>query len=261
MSAGIQKSRDQLHQGEIEFFSKYYESQNYNTVGWDLRLRRELKSLLRRAGSQPLGRVLSLGCGDGQFEIMLAQHAEHVTGLDLSPEAIEVARRKAQQSGCTNAEFACQPLEDLEWNQTYDTIVVLATLHHVPESELPSMMATIYKHLTPGGLFYSQDPNRKGLLRSIGRVVLGKKYDKYHSPDERELDPSNIRATLNSVGFQDVRIGHIDAMLIPGLFMFPRKHTPMMHAFLWFDKVWCSTPLKHWSSGFNASGRKPKLTA
>jgi hypothetical protein len=122
------------------------------------------------------------------------------------------------------------------------------------------MLATIFKHLTPGGLFYSQDPNCKGLLRDMGRIVLGKKYDTYHSPDERELDPEKIRSSLQEVGFQDVRIGHIDATLIPGLFMFPRKHSWMMHAFLWIDKFWCSTPLKYWSSGFNASGLKPKPT-
>jgi predicted TPR repeat methyltransferase len=76
------KERSAIETGEIEFFAPYYEAQAYNTTGWRLRLQRQLHSLLRVAG-QPLKRVLSLGCGDGQFELMLAAHAEHVTGLDI----------------------------------------------------------------------------------------------------------------------------------------------------------------------------------
>jgi 2-polyprenyl-3-methyl-5-hydroxy-6-metoxy-1,4-benzoquinol methylase len=204
------KTRDELHRNEKEFFSHYYESHAYNPTGWRLRLRRELRSLLRRAGTARLGRVLSLGCGDGQFELMLTPYADRVVGLDLSPEGIAVARRAAEDAGVGSVEFHCRSLEDLEWTETYDAIVCLATLHHVPAEDVPSMLRQAREHLEPGGLFYSQDPNRRGILRTVGRVVLGRSYDSFHTPDERELDPNELRKQMTDAGFRDVRVGYID---------------------------------------------------
>ena len=77
------KQRNSIEADEITFFANYYEDQAYNPTGWRLRLRRELRSLLHQAGEYHLRRVLSIGCGDGQFELMMAPYAEHVTGLDI----------------------------------------------------------------------------------------------------------------------------------------------------------------------------------
>jgi hypothetical protein len=57
---------------EIKFFDRYYENEAYNPLGWRIRLHREVASLRKAAESNSLGKVLSLGCGDGQFELLLA---------------------------------------------------------------------------------------------------------------------------------------------------------------------------------------------
>ena len=88
------RDRAGLEQREIDFFASYYGDQTYNATGWRLRMQRELRALLRAAGSTGLGRVLSIGCGDGRFEQLVAQHAEHVTAIDISPEAIELTTWK-----------------------------------------------------------------------------------------------------------------------------------------------------------------------
>jgi SAM-dependent methyltransferase len=211
---------------------------------------------MRRAGSDRLGRVLSLGCGDGQFELMLAPHAEQVVGLDLSPEAIESAKRAAKAAGVTNLQFYCLPLEEVEWSETYDTIICLATLHHVPEAEVSTLLRRVFDHLVPGGLFYSQDPNRNGLLRVTGRVLLGRNYDHFHSPNERELDPTELAGQLRDAGFEDVHIGYIDLTLIPGLFVLTRGPAWPMRLLLWADWLWCHSPFTRWASGLYASARR-----
>lgn len=259
--ASAAKSREELNRDEIEFFAHYYDSQAYNPLGWRLRLDRELRSLLRRAGKKHLGRVLSLGCGDGQFEHMLSPYAESVFGLDLSPEAIRIARKKADQARLTNVEFECLPLEELAWSDSYDTIVCLATLHHVPEASVVDMLKTVRRHLVPGGLFYSQDPNCRGILRAVGRVVMGKNYQKYHSPDERELDPRVLTRQFAQAGLSDVRIGYIDLTLIPGLYLLAKGPNWPMYPLKWSDWLWCRSPLARWASGFNASGRRPMDSA
>ncbi len=45
--------------------------------------------------SRPLGRALDLGCGRGQYTPELARRGWEVVGVDVVPQAIEAAKRKA----------------------------------------------------------------------------------------------------------------------------------------------------------------------
>lgn len=251
-----EKKRNKVEANEIAFFANYYENQAYNPTGWRLRLRRELRSLLRQAGEHRLRRVLSLGCGNGQFELMMAPHAEHVTGLDISPEAIALARRMTANARVDNVEFRCQPLSELSWSETYDTIVCLAFLHHVSPADLLTLLRQIYDHLVPGGFFYAEDPNVHGILRKIGRVILRDGYERYHSPDERELNPSEIVSLLRQTGFTRVRIGYIDLTLIPALFILAKGPTWPLYACTVLDWLWCHSPLARLASGFTTFARR-----
>ena len=241
---------------ERVFFDAYYEGGNCNPAGLRHRYRRELGSLVRAAAGRDLGRVLSIGCGDGGFELMLAAHADRVVGIDLSREAVERARSRAEGSGISNVEFHCRPISQLDAGEPFDTIVCLAFLHHLPADELPGVLGSLRERLRPGGFFYSQDPNACGILRAIGRVLLGSRYDRYHSPDERELDPAELETVLRRAGFDTVRIGHIDLTLIPAQYLMPKAPGWLMTACARVDKIWCASPLARWSSGFTAVAEK-----
>lgn len=250
------RNRGTIEADEIAFFAKYYANEAYNLAGWHLRMRRDLDSLRRAAGGARLKRVLSLGCGEGQFEIMLAPFAEQIIALDISPEAIEAAKRKAQARGVTNVDFRCMPLSDLGWDEQFDTVVCLAFLHHVWEPDIPGLLQEIYNHLNMGGFFYSLDPNVHGVLRKIGRVILGAKYNNYHTPDERELDPQQLKGTLRAAGFNPVEIVNIDLTLIPLMFMLKKAPAWLFHVLLGIDWAWCHSPFARWASGFSAVARK-----
>ncbi len=243
---------------EITFFDKYYKGQAYNPLGWRLRLSREVRSLRRVLRQGTLGRVLSLGCGDGQFELLLAPWANHVVGLDISSQGIEIARRHAARADIRNVEFRCLPFSELRWDEQFDTIICLAFLHHVPEVELPGLLNHCFAHITPGGMFYSQDPNRNGVLRKLGRVVMGASYHDYHSPDERELDPPELASQLRTAGFSTVTIRHIDLTLIPALFLLAKRVSWPLFLCRPIDFLWCHSPLARWSSGFVAVAAKDR---
>ncbi len=118
MESPLSHDRHTLHRKEADFFDTLYGEHNHHPVGWRLRLQRDLASLLRHAGTPRLGRVLSLGCGDGQFEILLAPHADEVIGIDLSPQAIERATQTALQAGLHHVHFHCMPFEEFPWEET-----------------------------------------------------------------------------------------------------------------------------------------------
>lgn len=253
-----ERKPDAVEEGEIEFFERFYGEGAYHPTGWRLRLSRELKSLRKVAGKRPLTRVLSLGCGDGEFELMLARYADHITALDISSEAIKIAQRNAERRGITNVDYKCMPLADLSWDDQFDAVISLAFLHHVQEEDLPGLLAQAYAHVKPGGFFYSQDPNINGFLRKVGRVVLGKNYGKYHSPDERELVPEDIAQLLRDAGFAGVRIGYIDVTLIPSYFVMTKGPGAPFYAARAFDWAWTHSPVARWASGFYAFARKKK---
>jgi len=74
--------------------------------------------------------VLEIGCGTGTFARLLAERADHVVALDLSPEMIRIARERSKQY----ANIDYQVADVLSWefpDEQFDCIVSIATLHHL----------------------------------------------------------------------------------------------------------------------------------
>ena len=56
-------------------------------------------------------RILDVGCGEGEDAMILARLGARVTGLDVSPAAVELARQRAAINGVADlVEFVCAPL-------------------------------------------------------------------------------------------------------------------------------------------------------
>lgn len=95
----------------------------------------------------PCRAALDIGCGTGQFSRLLATRTEQVTGVDLSPRMIEVARDRAQ--GHPNITF--QVADVTTWlfpDEAFDCVASIATLHHLP---LAKMLQKMKRTLTVGG--------------------------------------------------------------------------------------------------------------
>lgn len=97
--------------------------------------------------------VLSVGCGDGSHELIIARqdYADLVYGFDASPVAIEMANRQARDEGLKAIfevklfeEFSEQPPED-----EFDLAMFAGSLHHVRDIE--GILFAIQKALKPGG--------------------------------------------------------------------------------------------------------------
>jgi cyclopropane fatty-acyl-phospholipid synthase-like methyltransferase len=127
------------------------------------------RRILRLTGAGKTSRVLSLGCGIGDTELLLAPHVASLTGIDLSPSAIRQARTDAQQAGIANVEFLEASVSDAPlFGRSFDVIVGIFFLHHVPDSELRAAVERIRGWLEPGGVFYGLDPSRYRLSGMSG---------------------------------------------------------------------------------------------
>jgi SAM-dependent methyltransferase len=124
-------------------------------------------------GHVPLdcGRVLEIGCGFGAFARLVAVRARHVTAMDLSPRMIEVARERSSQF--SNLEFVLGDfLQEEIPVESYDCIITLATLHHLPLDESLSRIKSL---LRPGGLLILHD-----LLGNTG--LIDRSFDAVRMP-------------------------------------------------------------------------------
>lgn len=252
---------DQNELNELAFFDSYYLNNHYNPIGWHLRLEREIKtiSVIAKDMNKKFGRVLSIGCGDGQFEIMLAPLADEIIGIDLSPEAIKLATKSAEIAGTRNVTFECASVLDTQWTGKFDTVIALAFFHHVPSSDLPNLISQVYNSLRPGGILYSSDPNEKAILRSIGRAVMGSSYNKYHSPGERELNPTETKRMIQEAGFKNISITWTDFTLIPTLYILKQGPDWPLYIAKWMDAILVRSSLCSLASTFGLIAIKDEI--
>ena len=177
--------------------------------------------ILQATGAAPKTRVLSLGCGIGDTEMLLAPHVAEVVGVDLSPSAIRQAREDAARTGQTNLRYIEGMVESANLQAgSFDLIIAIFFLHHLPDAMLDALPRKIRELLAPGGWFYSLDPSRRRLSGAVGRLLIPKLMRKYQSPDERELDAGTTSALFAETGFK-ARTDFYDFVSSPLAGLFP----------------------------------------
>ncbi len=104
--------------------------------------------------------VLDVGCGRGRAMNLLAElyPNSRFTGVDLSPEAIEFARREAESKGLENVRFEIRDVTDFDRDsaeQRYDLITTFDAIHD--QARPAQVLAGINRALKPDGLYLMQD--------------------------------------------------------------------------------------------------------
>jgi len=157
--------------------------------------------ILDRTGVTSAARVLSLGCGIGDTELLLAPHVASVTGIDLSPNAIRQAGIDAAAAGIGNVEFLVGDMEAVAQRKgSFDLVIAVFFLHHVSDADLDALPGRIVSLLAPGGIFYSLDPSRYRLTGAVGKLVVPGLMARHQSPDERELTPAQTGMRFERAG-------------------------------------------------------------
>lgn len=120
------------------------------------------------------GRVLELGCGCGYLTLELARCGLDVTGIDLSPVSIEVARQVAAEhgggAGFGALAYHCQDIHAYDFSQgPFDTVVFFGTLHHF--DNLDSLLTRVWQAMSPGGSLVVAEPVRQNFTRQAAELA------------------------------------------------------------------------------------------
>ncbi|MQA00373.1 MAG: methyltransferase domain-containing protein [Dehalococcoidia bacterium] len=105
--------------------------------------------MYRRLGEAAGPRVLELGCGTGRVAAVLAADGLEVTGVDLSPAMLEVARARAP-----GIRWLEDDMRSLDIGERFDAVIVpLGGLQHLETvDDVVAAFEVIAAHLDAGGV-------------------------------------------------------------------------------------------------------------
>jgi 2-polyprenyl-3-methyl-5-hydroxy-6-metoxy-1,4-benzoquinol methylase len=162
---------------------------------WPMRARldREYRHLPRRPVSD--GRLLDIGCGNGQFLGAARDCGWRVTGLDFDPVAVATCR----QQRLDVREGGIEQFRDEA--EVFEVITLCHVIEHVHEPM--ALLKACYRLLKPGGRLWLETPN----IDSLGHERFGRHWRGLEPPRHLVLfNPRSMATVLSQAGF--VHIEH-----------------------------------------------------
>jgi 2-heptyl-1-hydroxyquinolin-4(1H)-one methyltransferase len=145
------------------------------------------------------GEVLDVGCGEAAISLYLAERGFTTVGLDLSPTAIDLARKEAAKRGLTNATFEVADISAFTgFDGRFGTIVDSTLFHSIPVEAREGYQQSIVRAAAPGATYFALVFDRAGLPDGPANPVtedeLREVVAKYWAIDE--IRPARIHANL-----------------------------------------------------------------
>lgn len=153
---------------------------------------------LERAGARD---VLDIGCGGGFLSNPLARAGYRVTGLDQSPEALEIA---AKYDTAGTVDYVVGDAYRLPFpDGSFDAVAAMDFLEHVEEPA--RVIAEASRVLRPGGLFFFYTFNRNPLSHLI--IIKAVEFRVRNTPPDLHvielfIKPDEMRRYLSDAGLE-----------------------------------------------------------
>jgi len=144
-------------------------------------------------------RLLDVGCGWGSLSIHAArEHGVRVTGITLSREQLELARKRAADHGVSDlVDVRLQDYRDVH-DGPYDAAASIEMGEHVGDQQYPTFVGTVYRALAPGGRFLVQQMSRPAGSSPGGGPFI----ESYIAPDMHMRPLGETVGLLERGGFE-----------------------------------------------------------
>jgi SAM-dependent methyltransferase len=156
---------------DFDVYARFYDL-DFGGLEGDLFM---IEQFAARCGSP----ILELGCGTGRVLVPLARQGYQITGVDVSPNMLEAARRKVELENLSDrVALAQQDMRSLDLDGRFNLVVVAVNsfMHLLTTDDQLGALTRIRRHLNPGGLLLLDlfNPDLSQLLEFRGQVKLDK---------------------------------------------------------------------------------------
>ena len=154
----------------------------------------------------PLGRVLDVGCASGLTGTLLRpRHPTRLVGVEINPEAADLARRLYDEVVVGPAEEVLAAIEE-----QFDTILCYDVLEHLVDPW--AVLAQLARLSVPGGRLHVSVPNARHLSLMVDVMLRGTfNYQPDGHRDDTHLrwfTPRDLEAAVTGAGFDVVSRSH-----------------------------------------------------
>ncbi len=142
-------------EGSADPRSVTLDRQSAASVAREVRLyQRWMERALEAAGVTPR-RVLDLGCGNGDWTVMLAERAERLVAVDLADGFVAHCRERLRAAGLDGRATVVQhDAGSYEPDGPFDLIVAGAVTQYLSDDDIAGLLPRIRAALAPGGVLY-----------------------------------------------------------------------------------------------------------
>jgi SAM-dependent methyltransferase len=138
-------------------------------------------------------KVLDVGVGSGWTSELFAKAGYEVTGIDISPDMIKLAKHRNCNAGFLVSDYEIGPIFG-----KFDAAVIYDALHHADDELL--VIKNIFNALVPGGALITIEPGR-GHSSSESSISAVNKY----GTTEKDMPYRHQRTLMRRAGFESVR--------------------------------------------------------
>ncbi len=181
-------------------FAEQVAKQAYNTAPVETLVRNVSYYLRARCTPEQIAqlRFLDMGCGTGPNLVWLARKGVRVSGVDISPTALQLAQEQLEHAGCrdrverlVDAPVSAVPFPDASFNG----IVEACVFQHLGKADRLAAFGEVRRLLKPGGLF-------AGYLLAAGHTIFQARQREQMPDDPGTLILSDGRSSiyLNDLG-------------------------------------------------------------
>lgn len=152
--------------------------------------------------------VLDLACGYGRIANRLAARGPNVTGLDITPRFLDIARQGASERGI-NVDYVEGDMRSLPWTGRFDRVVNWFTsFGYFSDDDNRCVLSEIARALKPGGQLAIELNNLAAVLRTYQNAIVVER-DGDLMVDRHALDPLTGRNRVVRTIMRDGTLRHI----------------------------------------------------
>jgi len=162
---------------ESSKFSSLYNTKNIKNIPNKIFLYKRIKTIESMINQNKNGKALDVGCGSGEFTVLLKKYFNEVVGIDYSDEMIEVAKKydvknevNFKYGDCTKIEYP---------DNTFDYLFALGLLDYV--NDLDAVILELKRVLKKDGKLIITIPKNPTIF-FLFRFFNGLRYKLFDAP-------------------------------------------------------------------------------